>query len=173
MGWIPSSKSESGRDGERIGVGIEITSVVTWIDPQPPTLAAEGMASILSAKRALRSLPGISVKQNNGIVAVATRCNSTKTAPEPTPETLNWSQYLTIRRQRHKWETVRVVMLATRRRIECSCRSHPFQRLWSDFKELSHISRHRRSISQHPSWYFTPPPEPFLLNPTNCRVLIP
>lgn len=77
---------------------------------QTPTLAVDGMASILSTKGALRSLPRASVKQKSGIVAVVTRCNSTKTTPETTPETLNWGQYLSIRRQRHKWETVRVTV---------------------------------------------------------------
>lgn len=75
------------------------------------TLTVDGMASILSAKGTLRSLPRASVRQNNGIAAAAaTRFNSTKTTPETTPGTLNWSQYLAIRRQRHKWETVRVAV---------------------------------------------------------------
>jgi len=170
--WYPIVRVRAGGGADR-SWDRNITSDITWRNRQPPALAAYGMASILSAKRALRSLPGTSVKQKNGVVAVATRCNSTKTTPETTPETLNWSQYLAIRRQRHKWETVRVTMLAIGCHIECSYRSHPFQRRWLDFKELSRTSRHRRSISQRPSWYFPSPPEPFLLNPTDCRVLIP
>jgi len=70
------------------------------------------MASILSAKGALRPLPRASARQKNGVVAIAARCNSTKTTPETTPETLNWGQYLAIRRQRHKWETVASVPTA-------------------------------------------------------------
>lgn len=46
------------------------------------------------------------MRPNNAIVAVPTRCNSTRTTPETTPGTLNWTQYLAIRRQRHRWETV-------------------------------------------------------------------
>lgn len=64
------------------------------------------MSTVISAKGVLRSLPRTSAKQKNGIVAVVIRCNSTKTTPETTPGTLNWTQYLAIRRQRHRWEAV-------------------------------------------------------------------
>ena len=172
---------------ERIGVGIEGNLDVTWTEqfdsqaastarhnPQTPTLAADGMTSILSAKGALRSLPRASVRQKNGIVVVTTRCNSTKTTSETTPGTLNWSQYLAIRRQRHKWETVRTSQyFIARRLIECSCRSHLFRRLWSDSKELSHTSRRRPSISQPQSWCSVLLPGPFTFNLIVCRVLIP
>ncbi|KAF9792800.1 mitochondrial import protein Pam17 [Thelephora terrestris] len=70
------------------------------------------MASILTTKVAFRSLPRAPLEPKNGIVAVATRCNSTGATPKPTPETLNWTQYLAIRRQRHRWETVASVPTA-------------------------------------------------------------
>lgn len=119
--WIrlhPQAQDTDNSASHRIGVGIEgrirsrgrnclIHEPHHRNNPFTFALAANRMASVLSTKGALRSLPRSSVRQKNGIIAVATRCNSTEATPETTPNTLNWTQYLSIRRQRHRWETVR------------------------------------------------------------------